>query len=96
MYIYLKGHYIVDIADYGIAGKPIGGDGQCNFLFKSDFHKSGFFNSPRHPDMYPPNLKCDYIFQPTINEQLLITFDMFSLDSTPNQLIGTDRKPKYV
>ena len=70
---------IFTFTDYGIAGTPIGDEGQCAFLFKSETAKSGVINSPRHPDDYPPNMNCVYIFQPTQGEELLITFDTFFL-----------------
>jgi hypothetical protein len=68
--------------DYAISGQHIGREGECSFLFESKRERSGTFNSPRHPDNYPPNIECVYIFQPeSRNEKLLISFDMFQLSS---------------
>ena len=52
------------------------------FLFESKEFRSGTFNSPRHPENYPPNLECIYIFRPSKEEEkLLISFDIFDFDS---------------
>ncbi|XP_052810880.1 cubilin-like isoform X1 [Mya arenaria] len=64
--------------DFAIAGLPIPGQ-KCSFLFSSEHLPNGVFNSPRHPDNYPPNFECVYIFQLAPGEKLLISFDMFSL-----------------
>lgn len=69
------------LSDYAIPGKPIE-EGRCMFLFESKDAGSGIFNSPRHPDNYPPNLECIYIFRPSKeNQKLLISFDTFSLNN---------------
>ncbi|KAH3730549.1 cubilin-like isoform X2 [Dreissena polymorpha] len=75
------------LSDYGIPGRTIPGhEGECMFLFTSDDNSSGSFNSPRHPENYPPNIECVYIFQLRTNEKLLISFDSFSL--------GPERTPE--
>ncbi|XP_045197836.2 cubilin-like isoform X2 [Mercenaria mercenaria] len=82
------------LSDYAIPGRPIGQEGECNFLFESKRSHSGTFNSPRHPDNYPPNIECVYIFQPeSRNEKLLISFDMFSLNPSADPSPEQSRDP---
>jgi len=67
--------------DYAIPGTPATLT-QCSFTYRSSVgHKSGPFNSPRHPSNYPHNTDCNYEFIGLSNEQVRITFENFHVEN---------------
>ncbi|RXG58731.1 Facilitated trehalose transporter Tret1 [Armadillidium vulgare] len=56
-------------------------DGRCLFTYFSSSHKSGTFNSPRHPANYPSNTTCEFSFRPRSDEQVQVVFDQFKVRS---------------
>lgn len=68
------------IVDYRIQGHQSGSG--CDYDYRSEFMKSGTFNSPRHPSWYLNNVNCTYTFVTKPNEFLLIQFGTFKMAGT--------------
>ena len=55
-------------AEYQIPGTPR--PGMCHFTYRSTSRLEGRFNSPRHPQNYPNDLNCTYLFLATPSQQV--------------------------
>lgn len=67
--------------DYAIPGTPasLTDTHLCHFKYYSSTAKEGFFNSPRHPSSYPPNMNCTFEFIGEPGQQIRIIFVQFNL-----------------
>jgi len=63
--------------EYQIPGTPR--PGMCHFTYRSTSRLEGRFNSPRHPQNYPNDLNCTYLFLATPTQQVQIVFDHFKV-----------------
>jgi len=63
--------------EYQIPGTPR--PGACHFTYRSTSRLDGRFNSPRHPQNYPNDLNCTYMFLATPAQQVQIVFDHFKV-----------------
>eukprot|EP00090_Calanus_glacialis_P014380 TRINITY_DN23170_c0_g1_i1.p1 TRINITY_DN23170_c0_g1~~TRINITY_DN23170_c0_g1_i1.p1 ORF type:complete len:870 (-),score=100.53 TRINITY_DN23170_c0_g1_i1:1263-3872(-) len=63
--------------EYQIPGTPK--PGSCHFTYRSTSRLEGRFNSPRHPQNYPNQLNCTYLFLATPSQQVQIVFDHFKV-----------------
>ena len=52
----------------------------CDFHYRSEATKSGFFTSPNHPGHYPRNTQCFYYFHAGHNERVVVTFEEFDVE----------------
>ena len=55
-------------SEYQIPGTPR--PGLCHFTYRSTSRLEGRFNSPRHPQNYPNDLNCTYLFLATPSQQV--------------------------
>jgi len=62
--------------EYQIPGTPAP-DGSCRFEYRTDSKLEGRFNSPRHPQNYPNNINCSYLFWSKPSQQVMLVFDHF-------------------
>ena len=56
------------VTEYQIPGTPR--PGRCHFTYRSTGRLEGRFNSPRHPQNYPNDLNCTYVFLATPSQQV--------------------------
>ena len=56
------------VSEYQIPGTPK--PGSCHFTYRSTSRLEGRFNSPRHPQNYPNQLNCTYLFLATPSQQV--------------------------
>ncbi|XP_015783415.1 cubilin isoform X2 [Tetranychus urticae] len=82
-----KGRYTF-LPDYRIPGTPE--PPRCKFKYLSESAKKGVFNSPRHPNSYPPITHCEYWFIGLPGEQIEITFVEFNLKKDSELVLGYD------
>ncbi|CAG5135827.1 unnamed protein product, partial [Candidula unifasciata] len=76
------------ITDYDVPGEQPE-EGKCRFLYNNVKTTQGTTNSPRHPNAYPSNLDCEYVFRPLIDHLISISFSSFTLSDSPSQLCDT-------
>jgi len=62
--------------EYQIPGTPAP-DGSCRFEYRTDSKLDGRFNSPRHPQNYPNDMNCTYLFWSKPTQQVMLVFDHF-------------------
>ncbi|XP_023327852.1 dorsal-ventral patterning tolloid-like protein 1 isoform X2 [Eurytemora carolleeae] len=70
-----KANYYFE-TEYQVPGTPAP-DGSCMFKYDSNNKLEGRFNSPRHPQNYPNDINCTYMFESTPNQQVMLVFDHF-------------------
>lgn len=90
---YFKAEYsfIVDFRIPGIQASST----SCNYTYKSDNLKSGYFNSPRHPSWYINDMTCSYSFMTKSDEALLLQFTTFKMANSFNEkLLGINEACK--
>ena len=63
-------------SEYQIPGTPR--PGLCHFTYRSTSRLEGRFNSPRHPQNYPNDLNCTYLFLATPSQQVRPGHQMIS------------------
>lgn len=68
------------IIDYRIPGIQISSG--CDYIYRSDYLKTGTFNSPRHPSWYINDINCSYTFLTKNEEVLLLQFGSFKMAGT--------------
>lgn len=69
--------FVVDFRTPGIQNGS-----SCDYIYRSDFMKSGTFNSPRHPSWYINDINCTYTFITRPNEVLLVQFGTFKMSNS--------------
>ena len=86
--LHVKMDYIfLLILEFGIQGTRVYQNKTCLYTYNNENVIQGSLNSPRYPQNYPLNLKCDYIFDiaSSKNERVLFNFKDFRIPGTPNQ-----------
>ncbi|BFZ25253.1 hypothetical protein BsWGS_28292 [Bradybaena similaris] len=76
------------ITDYDIKGEQIE-EGKCRFQYNNAKTSQGTVNSPRHPNGYPVNLDCEYVFRPLLDHLISISFHSFTLSDAPSKICDT-------
>lgn len=71
---------IMNIKEFRIEGTRAYPNRTCLFTYNSENVIHGSVNSPRYPDSYPLNIKCEYVFDISSRyERILLTFREFKL-----------------
>lgn len=73
------------IVDYRIPG--IQASSGCTYVYRSDYMKTGIFNSPRHPSWYISEMNCTYTFLTKSDEALLLQFTTFKMANSFNEKV---------
>lgn len=73
------------IVDYRIPGIQVSSG--CDYIYRSDYLKTGTFNSPRHPSWYINGINCSYTFLTKSEEVLLLQFGSFKMSNSFNEKI---------
>lgn len=77
---------IMNIKEFRIEGTRAYPNRTCLFTYNSENVIHGSVNSPRYPDSYPLNIKCEYVFDISSRyERILLTFREFKLWSPSGQ-----------
>lgn len=73
--------------EFGIQGTRVYQNKTCLYTYNNENVIQGSLNSPRYPQSYPLNLRCDYIFDtdPSKNERVLFQFKDFRIPGINNQ-----------
>jgi hypothetical protein len=66
--------------EFGIEGTRVYPNRTCLYTYNSDNIVYGSINSPRYPQNYPLNLRCNYLFEiSSKSERILFSFKDFRL-----------------
>ena len=72
--------------EFGIQGTRVYQNKTCLYTYNNENVVQGTLNSPRYPQNYPLNLRCDYIFDVANKyERILYQFKDFRLPGTNSQ-----------
>ncbi|CAG5129527.1 unnamed protein product, partial [Candidula unifasciata] len=66
---------------YDIQGEQIE-EGKCKFHYNNARTTQGTVNSPRHPNIYPLKLDCEYIFRPLPEHITVLSFSVFVMSKS--------------
>jgi len=81
---YFRAEYAFTL-DFRIPGLQVSTG--CDFVYRSEYLKTGTFNSPRHPSWYINDMNCSYTFMTKPDETLLLQFGTFKMSNSFNEKV---------